>query len=124
MASDAKGTIVRQILTTSLKKLNPDQFEKFKHLLCETPMNELVCELDYCDEPNTFQRDASLKEVVEALIQNLGRTYALRAAATVMKKVPQRELAQDLGREAEALQCGCFPPKDTSGRLLKEAAPA
>ncbi|CAM4624004.1 unnamed protein product [Lepidochelys kempii] len=104
MASDAKGTTVRQILTTSLKKLSTDQFKKFKRLLCKTPMNELVCELDYYDKPNTFQRNASLEEVVEALIQNLGRTYALRAAATVMEKVPQRELAQELARETDALK--------------------
>ncbi|CAM4704991.1 unnamed protein product [Caretta caretta] len=104
MASVAKGTAVRQILTTRLKKLNTDQFKKFKRLLCKTPMNELVCEFDYYDKPNTFQRNASLEEVVEALIQNLGRTYALRAAATVMEKVPQRELAQELAREAGDLQ--------------------
>ncbi|XP_044844039.1 uncharacterized protein LOC123349860 isoform X2 [Mauremys mutica] len=103
--SKMKGALVRQALTASLETLRKDQFEKFKDVLCTTPLKELVQEGDsFLDAPNTFQRDASLENLVEDLIGKFGRTYALRATATVMEKIGRRDLAKELQGELQALQ--------------------
>ncbi|XP_039366364.1 uncharacterized protein LOC120388539 isoform X2 [Mauremys reevesii] len=98
--SEVKGAFVRQRLTANLATLREDQFEKFKDVLCETPVKDLVRAGDeFLDAPNTFQRDASLETLAEDLIGKFGRTYALRAAATVMEKIERRDLAKELERE-------------------------
>nr|XP_005312039.2 uncharacterized protein LOC101931268 isoform X1 [Chrysemys picta bellii]XP_023968212.1 uncharacterized protein LOC101931268 isoform X1 [Chrysemys picta bellii] len=103
--ANVKGAVVRQVLTASLETLRKDQFEKFKDVLCKTPMKELVAEGDaFLDAPNTFQRDASLENLVEDLIGKFGRTYALRATATVLEKIGRRDLAKELQGELQALQ--------------------
>ncbi|XP_044844080.1 uncharacterized protein LOC123349879 isoform X2 [Mauremys mutica] len=98
--SEVKGAFVRQRLTANLATLRKDQFKKFKDVLCETPVKDLVRAGDeFLDAPNTFQRDASLETLVEDLIGKFGRTNALRAAATVMEKIGRRDLAKELERE-------------------------
>ncbi|XP_034647897.1 uncharacterized protein LOC117888525 isoform X2 [Trachemys scripta elegans] len=103
--SKVKRAFVRQRLTANLETLRNDQFEMFKDVLCETSMKDLVRAGDeFLDEPNTFQRDASLENLVEDLIGKFGRTYALTAAVTVMEKIGRRDLAKELQREEEVLE--------------------
>ncbi|XP_053870793.1 uncharacterized protein LOC128829413 [Malaclemys terrapin pileata] len=120
--SEVKRAFVQQRLTANLETLRKDQFEMFKDVLCETSMKDLVRAGDeFLDEPNTFQRDASLENLVEDLIGKFGRTYALTAAATVMEKIGRRDLAKELQREEEVLeptQCLRRKPKGSFCRWL------
>ncbi|XP_030403115.1 uncharacterized protein LOC115643342 isoform X2 [Gopherus evgoodei] len=112
-----KGAFVRQLLTTYLETLRKDQFKNFRDVLCETPVKDLVRAGDeFLDEPNTFQRDASLETLVEDLIGKFGRTYALTAAATVMEKIGRRDFAKELQGEEEALHVTeCLRRKPKAG---------